>query len=91
MEEAYELLQKAVNIREADSEVLFFRSTILYLLNNHNEAINDIKLSIEKAEDNIPEHYVLRGLLFAFEKNYSDAVQDFTIALQLKESLDYVF
>jgi tetratricopeptide (TPR) repeat protein len=91
MEKAEKLLTKSMKIREIDSEMLFFRSTVRYLLNKTSLAAEDIKLCIEKAEDNIAEHYILRGLCSASERSYSDAIQDFTIGLQLKESLEYVY
>ncbi|OMJ80792.1 hypothetical protein SteCoe_18900 [Stentor coeruleus] len=91
MQESEELLNTAMKMKEVDSEMLFFRSCIRYLMLNFEDATEDIKQSIEKAEDNIAEHYVLRGLCYAAERMYSEAVQDFTIALQLKESLDYVY
>ena len=90
MAESEQLLSAAMKMREADSELLFFRATDRYLLNKLDSSLEDIKLAIEKAEDNISEHYILRGLCYAAERSYTEAVQDFTIALQLKENVDYV-
>ncbi|OMJ73334.1 hypothetical protein SteCoe_27992 [Stentor coeruleus] len=91
LQESENLLNIAMKMKDIDSEMLFFRSCIRYLMMNYPDALEDIKMSIEKAEDNIPEHYVLRGLCYAAEKMYSEAIQDFTIALQLKETLDYIY
>ena len=88
--EADNLLTTAMKMREVDSEMLFFRGTVRYVMKQFQLALDDIKLSIEKAEDNVAEHYVLRGLCYAADRNYTEATQDFTIALQLKESLDYL-
>lgn len=90
LQESEDLLNIAMKMKDIDSEMLFFRSCIRYLMMSYPDALEDIKLSIEKAEDNIAEHYVLRGVCYAAEKMYSEAVQDFTIALQLKETLDYI-
>ena len=89
--EAEALLTTAMKMKDIDSEMLFFRGTVRYLMSQFQLALDDIKLSIEKAEDNIAEHYVLRGLCYAADRNYTEAIQDFTIALQLKESLDYLY
>lgn len=88
---AEELLTLSMKMREVDSELLFFRSTVRYILRNFKEALEDARLAIDKAEDNIAEQYVLRGLCFAADRSYAEATQDFTIALQLKENLDYVY
>ena len=88
--EAEEFISHAMKMKEVDSEMLFFRACIRYLMKKFEMALDDVRLAIDKAEDNIAEHYVLRGLCFAAERNYAESTQDFTIALQLKESLEYI-
>ena len=90
MMEAEEFISHAMKMKEVDSEMLFFRACIRYLMKKFEMALDDVRLAIDKAEDNIAEHYVLRGLCFAAERNYAESTQDFTIALQLKESLEYI-
>lgn len=41
--------------------------------------------AIEKSEDNIPKYFYLRGLTFAIFGNFSQAVQDLTVAINLDE------
>ena len=90
-------LKKAVSIleeglkRRVDSEILFIKSLVLYLLGNYEESYNVIKEGIEKAEENIPSHYIMRGFSNLALKIYSEAVQDFTIALQLNDSLSMIY
>ena len=84
--EAETLIEAAVSLRDPDSELLFYRATVKYLHSNFHDAFEDMKQCIDKAEDNLSEHYILRGLCCAALKLYKDAVQDFAIALQLKET-----
>ena len=84
--EAEKLIEIAVSLREPDSELLFYRGIIRYLRSNFKNAFEDMKQCIDKAEDNLSEHYILRGLCCASLKLYKDAIQDFAIALQLKET-----
>ena len=83
--QAETFLEIAVSLREPDSEILFYRAITRYLRNNFSESLEDVKECIEKAEDNISEHYILRGLCYASLKVYKEAMQDFSIALQLNE------
>lgn len=43
----------------------------------------DIDKAIEKSEDNIPQYFYLRGLIFACCSNFSQAVQDYTVCINL--------
>ena len=85
------LMEVAVAMREPDSELLFYRALIRYLSSNFQGALEDMKVCIDKAEDNLSEHYVVRGLAYASLRIYKDAVQDFTIALQLNEKAFQVY
>ena len=85
------LLEVAISMRDPDSELLFYRAVVRYLSSNYQGALEDMKVCIEKAEDNLSEHYVVRGLAYASLRLYKDAVQDFTIALQLNEKAYQVY
>lgn len=89
--QAENLIETAALIREPDSELLFYRSIIKYFNTNPQQGLEDMKQCIEKAEDNISEHYILRGLCYASLKSYKEAIQDFTIALQLNDKHDEVY
>lgn len=84
-------IETAVLMRDPDSELLFYRAILRYLLNNYQDCIEDMKNCIEKAEDNISDHYLLRGLSYAALKIYKEAIQDFTIALQLNEKNSIIY
>lgn len=91
LKEADDLMSHAMKMKEIDSEMLFFRACVRYIMQKFELALDDVKLAIDKAEDNIAEHYVLRGLCNAADRNYAESTQDFTIAIQLKESLEYIY
>lgn len=84
------MVEKACNLRK-DSEISFYRGIILYFLLKFEQALEDAKNCIEKADENVPEQYIFRGLCYASLGNYQEAINDFSVALQLNESLDYVY
>jgi len=50
-----------------------------------NKAVADIDKAIEKSEDNIPKYFYLRGLIFAIFGNFSQSVQDLSVAISLDD------
>lgn len=79
------LLDKAISLRDTDSDLYYFRGLIMYYLGKPIESVPDYEIAIDKAEDNMPIHFLSRGLCYAQIKLYKEAVQDFSIAIQLKE------
>lgn len=86
-EKAKALLDKAIVIRDSDCDLYFFRGIVLYFMGKPIEAVPDYEIAIDKAEDNMPVHFLARGLCYAQLKLIKEAMQDFSIALQLNESL----
>ena len=86
-EKAKSLLDKALALRDSDCDLYFFRGLVLYYLNKPIEAVPDYELAIDKAEDNVPIHFLARGLCYAQLKLLKEAMQDFSIAIQLNENL----
>ena len=86
-EKAKTLLDKAIAIRDSDSDLYFFRALVSYYMGKTVEAIPDLETAIDKAEDNLPVHFMTRGLCYAQLKLVKEAVQDFSIAVQLNENL----
>ena len=92
-QEDQRVLQKAEKIVEAaikkraDSELLFIKALVLYLQGDFEKSYSTIKDGIDKAEENVACHYVMRAFSNVALKIYSEAVQDFSIALQLNENL----
>ena len=85
------LIENIHKSREPESEVLFYRSILKFCLKNYESALENAKKSIEKADENMPKNYIHRAFCNALLKKYDDAVQDFTIALQLNEEIKEVY
>lgn len=77
--------------RRSDSEMLFIRSILLYIQDEYEKCSLSIKDCIDKAEENVATHYAVRGFCNIVAKSYTEAVQDFTIALQLNENLISIY
>lgn len=86
-EDARDSFDQGIEKRSTEAELYFLRAALSYYQDSCLEAIPDLEQAIEKAEDNVPAHYMLRGLCYARLKLYQEALQDFTIALQLNEGL----
>lgn len=84
-EKSKDLLDAAIKIRDSESDLFFFRGIVLYFLNQTIEAVHDIEKAIDKAEDNVVDHFIARGLCSCRLKMYKEAIQDFCIAIQLNE------
>ena len=87
VEKSKALLDKAITLRDSDSDLYFFRGLVLYYLNKPIDSVPDYEIAIDKAEDNMPIHFIARGLCYAQLKLLKEAVQDFSIAIQLDENL----
>lgn len=91
------LLKKASRVmetamkRRTDSEMLFIKAFIQYLQGEYEKSYACMKESIDKAEENVASHYIMRGFTNVALKVYSEAVQDFTIALQLDENISEIY
>ena len=88
---AEHLVDHLSKVREPESEIMFCRSILKLCLKNYEVAYDSIKKAIEKADENIAKHYIHRAFCNALLKKYEDAVQDFTIAVQLNSDLPDVY
>ena len=85
-EKAKSNLDKAIEMRDSESELYFLRGLCLYYLERDSDAIEDFETAIDKAEDNMAYHFLCRGFCYARVKMFKEAIQDFTIVLQLDEN-----
>ena len=81
-----ERLMNTASQKRTDSEVLYIKSLITYFQGNFEKSFGYIKECVDKAEENIYSHYMARGFCNMALKIYTEAVQDFSISLQLNES-----
>lgn len=78
-------MDSALVCNPSNSSLLYLRSLLKFSLNNLNEALIEIDQAIEKSEDNISKYYYLRGLMYGSSKNYKNALEDFSITIQLDQ------
>lgn len=64
------LLDQCIIRRESESDLYFLRGLLNYLTEKSVEAIGDLETAVEKAEDNMPWHYIAKGLCYAHLKLY---------------------
>ena len=76
-------LDKGFTCNPTNSPLLYMRALVKFSLKNLSEALIEIDQAIEKSEDNIPKYYYLRGLIYANAKHYKNALEDFSIVVQL--------
>lgn len=81
-----ELVDKGWSWREKDSDLLFYRSIIKYLNKNYPEALQNSKGAIDESEKNACEHYMIKGLCYAALNMHKEAIDDFSIAIQINEN-----
>lgn len=86
-----ELLDNCIKVRDSESDIYFFRGIVHFYLGKIKEAIHDIEQAIDKAEDNVVDHFLARGVCSARLKMYKEAIQDFCIAIQLNEKCSEAF
>ena len=96
MEEAKSNLTKAVNFlpqlsNNHVSSIYYHRAVLLLYLNEFEASVTDIDKAIEKSEDNIPKYFYLRGLIFGCCLNYSQAIQDYTVCINLDATFAKAF
>lgn len=69
-----ELNEAFETINDSSSNLLFHRCILNMYLENWEAAQNDINLCIDRAEENEPKYFYLRGLSFAVEKDLKRAI-----------------
>lgn len=73
------------------SNVYCHRAIINLYVNDIDKAISDIDKAIEKSEDNIPKYFYVRGLIFACFANFSQAVQDLSVCINLDSKFEKAY
>ena len=90
--EAKAHLDEAIRIKDSESELYYFRGLLHMYLESPVDAIPDLDSAIDKAEDNLTRHFLARGICYALLKLYKEALQEFSIAIQIDENcLDAYF
>lgn len=61
-------------INDGNSNLLYHRTILSYYFKDFKGGLEDINRCIEKAEDNIPKYFYLRGLGYACAKDLVKAI-----------------
>lgn len=64
---------------------MYHRAIIYYYLQDWESGLVDINRCIEKAEDNLPKYFYLRGLGYACTKDLVSAINEFSIGVSLNK------
>jgi tetratricopeptide (TPR) repeat protein len=70
-------------INDANSNLLYHRAILCYYFRDFKRGLDDINRCIEKAEDNIPKYFFLRGLGYACTRDPGKAISEFSICVSL--------
>lgn len=82
---------KVLNIIDAglkvgeNCQMYYYRGLIYLYLGMNVEAIDDVDKAIEKSEDNVAKYFFLRALIFMHEKNYEQAISEFSTCISIDE------
>ena len=75
-------MQQALN-KEDNQNWHYLAAAILYNLHQNTSALSHLQQAIDLADDHIPKHFYLRGLVHAITGNTQQAYVDFTNVLNL--------
>jgi len=78
-----DLINQSIQVKDSEPIMYFLRAVLSYYQENVIQAIPDIESAIEKADENITDHYTLRGLCYAYLKFYNDAIKDFSTLVKI--------
>ena len=74
MREAKQFIDEAIELKDSESELFFYRGLLNCFLDNPVDAIPDFDAAIDKAEDNLTKHFVSRGICYGVLKLYKEAL-----------------
>ncbi|CAD8125026.1 unnamed protein product [Paramecium sonneborni] len=79
-------LIRAQQYNQNNSQLMYLKSLTYMLMDNIEDAYKEIITAIEKADENLADHYYLKGLILALNGDIINAVQDFSVCLGIDES-----
>ncbi|CAK79215.1 unnamed protein product (macronuclear) [Paramecium tetraurelia] len=78
-------LIRAQQYNQNNSQLMYLKSLAYMLMDNIEDAYKEILTTIEKADENLADHYYLKGLILALNGDILNAVQDFSVCLGIDE------
>jgi tetratricopeptide (TPR) repeat protein len=80
-------LNRALGVSPKDCQVLYLRGLLNFSLHYFYDAIIDLEMVIEKADDANAKHYLARGRCYACLSMFKEAITDLSIAINLNGNL----
>jgi tetratricopeptide (TPR) repeat protein len=84
--DALKELELGYRLNPNSSNLLYHRTIIHLYFEDWEEAHNDINRCIEKAEENLPKYFYLRGVCHTCIRDFKKAINEFSICLSLDTS-----
>jgi tetratricopeptide (TPR) repeat protein len=81
--EALKEMEVASRLNPNSSNLLYHRTLIHLYFEDWEQAHEDINRCIEKAEENLPKYFYLRGVCHSCVKDFKKAINEFSICLSL--------
>ena len=79
-------LSRAVALNDSCSNLYYVRALLLYCIENPADAHAEIEKAIDKADENYPKYFYLRGLIYASLQSFDNALSDLSIAINLDKN-----
>jgi tetratricopeptide (TPR) repeat protein len=81
--EALKELELGNRLNPNSSNLLYHRTILHLYFEDWESAHDDINRCIEKAEENLPKYFYLRGVCYSCLKDYKKAINEYSICLSL--------
>ena len=79
-------LDQCLQMKGKSANLFCIRAVLRAYQGNFQGALRDIDRAIDKSEDNQPEHFFVRALLFASFDKIKQAIKDLTTAIHFNPS-----
>ncbi|CAD8207760.1 unnamed protein product [Paramecium octaurelia] len=84
-------LTRAQQYNQNNSQLMYLKSLTYMLMDNVEDAYKEILKTIEKADENLADHYFLKGLILAQNGDVLNAVQDFSVCLGIDDQYQQAY
>jgi hypothetical protein len=89
--QALNIMEEGFQVNSSSSNLLYHRTILHLYFSSLKTAMQDINLCIEKAEENLPKYFYLRGICFACMKSLKKAINEFSISISLNKEYSMAY
>ena len=76
-------LSRALALNDSCSNLYYIRALLYYCVENPTDALPEIEKAIDKADENYPKYFLLRGLIYSSLQSFDNALSDLSITINL--------